>query len=152
MSGSVVGPPCTGITTQLLHGEEGLLHFGSIQEPKLGLHHPKLVISLKRLSYLGEERRVSGRKVAVGGRSRSGSISCPIATTSRVAHELPQQLGLLIVGLKDRGDRLSQTWRWSQIPIFLGALGPSPSVVSVHHLSFNMLPLAYKSNLALWHT
>jgi hypothetical protein len=68
-SGGVVGPPCAGVTTQLLHGEEGLLHFGASQEPKLGLHHPKPVIGLKRRSCLCEERWVSGRDVAVGGRS-----------------------------------------------------------------------------------
>jgi hypothetical protein len=100
-NGGVVGPPRAGITTQLLCGKEGLLHFGAAQEPKLGLQHPKSMIGLKRLSCLGEERRVSDREVSVGGRSRSESISCPIATTSRVGHELPQQLGLLIVGLKD---------------------------------------------------
>jgi hypothetical protein len=100
-SGGVVGTPRASVTMQLLHSKEGLLHFGATQEPKLGLHHPKPVISLKRLSCLGKERRVSGRKVAVGGRSGSGRISCPIATTSRVSHELLQQLGLLIAGLKD---------------------------------------------------
>jgi hypothetical protein len=131
-SDGVVGPPRAGITTQLLHGEEGLLHFSAAQEPKLGLHHPK---------------PVSGRKVAVGG--RSGGISCPISTMSRVGHELRQQLGLLVVGLKDRGDRLSQTWRWKRVPVSLGALSSSPSVASVHHLSSNMLPLASKSNSAL---
>jgi hypothetical protein len=118
---------------QLLRCEEGLLHLGAAQEPKLGLHHPKPVISLERLSCLGEERRVSGCEVAVGGRSRSGSISYPIATTRRVGHELTQQLGLLILGLKYRGDSLSQTWRRRQIPVYLRVLGPSPSVVSVHH-------------------
>jgi hypothetical protein len=40
-SGCVVGPPCTGVPMQLLHDEEGLLHFGAAQEPELGLHHPK---------------------------------------------------------------------------------------------------------------
>jgi hypothetical protein len=49
-SGGVVGPPCAGITPQLLRGEEGLLHLGAAQEPELGLHHPKLVVGLKRLS------------------------------------------------------------------------------------------------------
>jgi hypothetical protein len=88
VSGGVVGPPRAGITTQLLRGEEGLLHLGAAQEPKLRLNHPKPVISLKGLSCLGEERRVSGREVAVGGRSGSESISCPIATTSRVGYEL----------------------------------------------------------------
>jgi hypothetical protein len=66
-SGGVVGPPCVGITMQLLHDEEGLLHLCSAQEPKLGLNHLKLVISLERLSCLGEERRVSGHEVVVGG-------------------------------------------------------------------------------------
>jgi hypothetical protein len=79
-SGGVVGPPCASVTTQLLHDEEGLLHFGAAQEPELKLHHPKPVISLERLSCLGEEQQVSGREAAVGGRSRS--ISSPIATTS----------------------------------------------------------------------
>jgi hypothetical protein len=69
VSGSVVSPPCTGITMQLLRDEEGLLHLGAAQEPKLRLHHLKLVISLERLSCLGEERRVSGREVTIGGRS-----------------------------------------------------------------------------------
>jgi hypothetical protein len=54
---------------QLLRGEEDLLDLGAAQEPKLGLHHLKLVISLERLSYLSEERRVSGHEVVVGGRS-----------------------------------------------------------------------------------
>jgi hypothetical protein len=88
VSGSVFGPPRASITTQLLHGEKGFLHFGAAQETKLGLHHPKLVISLERLSCLSEERRVSGREVAIGGWSESGSIPDPIATTSRVGHEL----------------------------------------------------------------
>jgi hypothetical protein len=83
------------------------------------------VISLKSLSCLGEERRVSDREVAVGGKSWSGSISCPIATMSKVGHELPQQLGLLVVGLKDRGDRLSQTWWWRRIPVSLGLSAPA---------------------------
>jgi hypothetical protein len=46
---------------------------------------------------------------------------------------LPQQLGLLVVRLKDRGDRLSQTWRWRQIPVPLGVLGLISHVASVHH-------------------
>jgi hypothetical protein len=100
-SGGVFGSPHTGITPQLLRGKEGLLHLGAAQEPKLGLHHPKPVIGLKRLSYLGEERRVHSREVAVGGRSWSWSISCPIATMGGVGNELLQQLGLLVVGLKD---------------------------------------------------
>jgi hypothetical protein len=109
MSGGVVGPPRAGVAPQLLHGEEGLLHLGAAQEPKLGLHHPKPVVGLQRLSYLCEERWVHSREVAVGGQSRSWSISYPIATTGGVGNKLPQQLGLLILGLKDRGDRLSQT-------------------------------------------
>jgi hypothetical protein len=134
VSGGVVGSPCTSITTQLLRGKKGLLHLGAAQEPKLGLHHLKPVIGLKRLSYLREERQVSGREVAVGGRSWSGSISCPIAPASGVGHKLPQQLGLLIVELKDRGDRLSQSWwRWRRIPVSLGVLRPNPSIASVHH-------------------
>jgi hypothetical protein len=68
-SGGVVGPPRVGITLQLLCGEEGLLHFGVAQEPKLGLHDPKLVVGLKRLSCLGEEQRMRSCEVAVGGRS-----------------------------------------------------------------------------------
>jgi hypothetical protein len=104
-SGGVVGPRRTSVTSQLLHGKESLLFFGAAQELKLGLHHPKSVIGLKRLSCLGEEWRVSGREVAVGGQSWSRSISCTIATMSGVGHKLPQQLGLLIAGLKDRDDR-----------------------------------------------
>jgi hypothetical protein len=132
-SGRVLGPPCAGVPTQLLYGEEGLLHFGVAQEPELRLHHPKSVISLERLSCLSEERWVSDREVTVGGRRGSGSIYGPIATTSRVGHELTQQFGLLIPGFEDRGDRLSQTWRWRRVPISLGALGPSPSIASVLH-------------------
>jgi hypothetical protein len=52
---------------------------------------------------------------------------------SGVGHELPQQLDLLIARLKDRGDRLSQTWQWRRVPVPLDVLGHSPSVVSVHH-------------------
>jgi hypothetical protein len=100
-SGGVVGPPRASITPQLLCGEEGLLHFGAAQEPELGLHDPKPVVGLKRLSCLGEERRMRGREVAVGGQSWSWSIPCPIATTGGVGHKLPQQLGLLVAGLKD---------------------------------------------------
>jgi hypothetical protein len=68
-SGGVVGPPRASIAPQLLCGEEGLLHFGAAQEPELGLHHPKPVVGLKRLSCLSEERRMRSREVAVGGRS-----------------------------------------------------------------------------------
>jgi hypothetical protein len=46
------------------------------------------MISLERLSCLGEERQVSGHEVAIGGWSGSGSIPDPIATMSRVSHEL----------------------------------------------------------------
>jgi hypothetical protein len=133
VSGGVVGPPRTGVTPQLLRGKEGLLHLGVAQEPKLGLHHPKPVVGLKRLSYLSEERWVRSRDVIVGDWSWSRSISCPIATTGRVDNELLQQLGLLIAGLKYQGDCLSQTWRWRRVPVPLGVLGPIPSVVSVHH-------------------
>jgi hypothetical protein len=107
VSGGVVGPPRAGVTPQLLCDEEGLLHLGTAQEPELGLHHPKPVVGLKMLSYLGEERRVRSHKVIVGGQSWCWNISCPIATTGEVGNELPQQLGLLVAGLKDRGDRLS---------------------------------------------
>jgi hypothetical protein len=98
-SGGVVGPPRANVTPQLLRGEESLLHFAAVQEPKLGLHHPKLVVGLKRLSCLGEERWMRSHEVAVGG--RSWSIPCPIATTGGVGNEVPQQLGLLITGLKN---------------------------------------------------
>jgi hypothetical protein len=83
-SAGVVGPPRASVTPQLLRGEEGILHFGAAQEPKLGLHHPEPVVSLKRLSCLGEERRMHSREVAVGG--RSWSISCPVATTGGVGN------------------------------------------------------------------
>jgi hypothetical protein len=133
VSGGVVGPPRASVTPQLLRGKEGLLHFGAAQEPKLGLHDPKPVVGLKMLSCLGEERRMRSREVAVGGRSWRWSISYPISTMGGVGNELPQQLGLLVAGLKDRGDRLSQTWRWRRIPIPLGVLGPISHVASVHH-------------------
>jgi hypothetical protein len=71
VSGGVVGPPRAGITLQLLRSEEGLLHFGVAQEPKLKLHHPKPVVDLKRLSCLGEERWMCSREVAIGGQSWS---------------------------------------------------------------------------------
>jgi hypothetical protein len=87
VSGSVFGPPRVSIITQLLCGKESLLHLRVVQEPKLGLDHTKPVVSLKTLSCLGKERWISGREVAVGG--WSWSISCPIATMSRVGHELP---------------------------------------------------------------
>jgi hypothetical protein len=53
---------------------------------------------------------MSGREVAVGGQSWSESISCTIATMSRVGHDLPQQLSLLVMRLEDRNDGLSQGW------------------------------------------
>jgi hypothetical protein len=40
-----------------------------MQEPELGLDDLKLVTSLERLSYLGEERPVSGHEVTIGSRS-----------------------------------------------------------------------------------
>jgi hypothetical protein len=70
-SGGVVGPSRAGVTLQLLCGKGGLLHFGAAQEPKHGLHDLKLVVSLKRLSCLSEERRMRSREVTVGGRSWS---------------------------------------------------------------------------------
>jgi hypothetical protein len=70
-SGGVVGPPCAGVTLQLLCDEESLLQLGAVQEPELGLYHPKPVVGLQRLSYLGEERRVRCHEVAVGGWSWS---------------------------------------------------------------------------------
>jgi hypothetical protein len=86
-SGGVVGPPRAGVTPQLLRGEEGLLHLSAAQEPKLGLHDPKLVVGLKSLFCLGEEWRMRSREVVVGG--QSWSILCPIATTGGVGNELP---------------------------------------------------------------
>jgi hypothetical protein len=80
VSCGVVGPPCTGITMQLLRSEEDLLHLCVVQEPKLGLNHPKPVISLESPSCLSEEGWVSGREVAVDGRRWSRSIPCPMAT------------------------------------------------------------------------
>jgi hypothetical protein len=68
-SGGVVNPLHDGITTQLLCGEESLLHVRAAQELKLGLEHMKPVVGLERLSCLSEEQRMSGREVAVGGRS-----------------------------------------------------------------------------------
>jgi hypothetical protein len=132
-SGGIVDPPRASITSQLLRGEEGLLHLGAAQEPKLGLHHPKPVVGFKRLSCLGEERRMRSREVVVGGRSWSWSISCPIVTTGGVGNELSQQLGLLVAGLKDRSDRLSQAWRWRRIPVPLRVLGLISHVAGVHH-------------------
>jgi hypothetical protein len=85
-SGGVVGPPRAGVAPQLLRGEDGLLHHGVAQEPKLGLHHPKSVVSLKRLSCLGEERQIHSCEVVVGG--RSWSISFPIAAMGGVGNEL----------------------------------------------------------------
>jgi hypothetical protein len=130
-SGGVVGPPRAGVTPQLLHCEEGLLHLGVAQESKHGLHHPKPVVGLKKLSCLGEERLMHSREVAVGG--QSWSIPCAIVTTGGVGNELPQQLGLLVVGLKNRGDHLSQTWWWRRVPVPLGVLDPISHVASVHH-------------------
>jgi hypothetical protein len=127
-SGSVVG-----VATQLLCGEEGLLHLHAVQEPKLGLDHPKPVIGLERLSCLGEERWVSGHKVIVGSRCWSGSIPCPMAAMSRVGHQLSQQLGLLIPGLKDQSNRLSQGPRQRRVPVWVSGLGITPSIVIVHH-------------------
>jgi hypothetical protein len=58
-SGGVVGPPRASITPQLLCGKEGLLHLGAAQEPELGLHDPKPVVGLKRLSCLDDRCRWS---------------------------------------------------------------------------------------------
>jgi hypothetical protein len=94
------------------------------------------MVDLKRLSCLGEEQQMSGHKIIVGGQSWSGSIPCPNATMSKVGHKLPQQLGPLVSGLKDRGDSLSQG-RWRRwVPVRLRVLGLSPSVVSVLHSIF----------------
>jgi hypothetical protein len=57
--------------------------------PKPGLDHTKSVVILERFSCLGEEWWMSDREIIVGGQRWSGSISCPIATTSRVGHKLP---------------------------------------------------------------
>jgi hypothetical protein len=51
-----------GVTTQLLRGEESLLHLRVVHEPKLRLDYTKPVVSLERLSYLGEEQWMSGRE------------------------------------------------------------------------------------------
>jgi hypothetical protein len=149
-SGGVVGPPRAGVTPQLLCGEEGLLHLGVLQKPELGLHHPKPVVALKRLSCLSEERRMRSHEVVVGGRSWSGSISCPIATMGRVGNKLPQQLSLLIMGLKDRGNRLSQTWWWRRFLIPLRVLGPRVfTILSSKHVTINLeIKLSIKANLS----
>jgi hypothetical protein len=69
VSGGVVAPPRASVTPQLLRGEEGFLHFGAAQEPKLGLHDLKPVVGLKRLSCLSEERWMRSHEVTVGGQS-----------------------------------------------------------------------------------
>jgi hypothetical protein len=51
-SGVVVGPPCAGIATHLLCGEESFLHLYAVKKPKLILNHLKAVIGLERLSCL----------------------------------------------------------------------------------------------------
>jgi hypothetical protein len=117
------------------------------RRPNLNSKCTNPMVGLKRLSCLGEDRRMSGREVTVGGQSWGGSIPCPIATTSRVANELPQQLSLLVSELKDRGDSLSQG-RWQRwVPVSLECSQPQP--VRCECLSFchpNKLRLAQKSN------
>jgi hypothetical protein len=148
-SDGVVGPPHASVTPHLLRGEEGLLHLGAAQEPELGLHHPKPVVGLQRLSCLGEQRRVSGREVVVGSRSWSGSIPCPIATMGRVGNELLQQLGLLVTGLKDRGDRLSQTWRWRRVPVPWEFSAPARPLRVFTILSFQHVTISLEIKLSI---
>jgi hypothetical protein len=81
-----------------------------VQEPKLGLNHAKSVMSFQRLSGLNEERWVSGRELLICGWSLSMVVPSPVASMSwsGVGHELPQQLGLLILRVEDGGNSLGQ--------------------------------------------
>jgi hypothetical protein len=87
-SGGVVGPPRASISPQLLHGEGNLLLLCVVQEPKLGVYRTKQVVGLQKLSCLNEDRWMSSHKVSIGGQSWSWDVPSPIATMSRVGHEL----------------------------------------------------------------
>jgi hypothetical protein len=91
VSGSIVGPPCTRISPQLLCSGEGLLSLSAVQGPELGLNHVKPVISFQRLFCLIEEQRVSGHEVPTCGGSLSMVAPSPVASTSwsGVGHKLP---------------------------------------------------------------
>jgi hypothetical protein len=53
------------------------------------------------------------------------------------------------MGLKDRGDRLSQTWRWRWVPVPLGVLGPIPYVASVHHSAIQHVTISLEIKLSI---
>jgi hypothetical protein len=68
-SEGVVGPPRASISPQLLYDKEGLLMLRAVQEPKLGLDHPKPMVGLQKLSCLGKDWQMGSREVSIGGRS-----------------------------------------------------------------------------------
>jgi hypothetical protein len=132
-SGGEVGPPCPSVAQELLCCKECLLMFGITKEPELGLNGTKLMIGLKRFSCFGEGWRAGCQELRIGGRSLPLGVPHPIATTSRVVHELVQQFGLLVPRLEDGGDGLSQGWRWRRVANRLSSPGITPSIAIVHH-------------------
>jgi hypothetical protein len=89
-SGGEVGPPCPSIAQKLLHCKEYLLVLGAAVEPKLGLDGTKPMIDLKWFSCFSEGWPAGCQEIRIGGWSQSLGVSCPIAATSRVVHELVQ--------------------------------------------------------------
>jgi hypothetical protein len=71
-----------------------------------------------------------------------------------VGNELPQQLGLLIMGLKDRGDHLSHTWRWRRVPFPWEFSAPFRTwrvftILPLKHVTINLeIKLSIKANLS----
>jgi hypothetical protein len=106
------------------------------------------VIGLKRLSCLSEEWRVSGREVIVGGRSWSGSISCPITPTSGVGHELTQQLGLLVMRFKYQGDRLTKLGGGGGFPFSWAFSSPAHLLRVFTILSSKHVTISLETNLS----
>jgi hypothetical protein len=62
-------------------------------------------------------------------------MKSPQVVEARVGHQVSQQLSLLITGLKDRSNRLSQGRRRRWVPVWVSGLG-----ITLPLLVFTILP------------
>jgi hypothetical protein len=95
-SDTEVGPPCPGVTEQLLNCELSLLVLSAAEKPKLGLDGAKPIISLEWFSCFCEGWRMGCQELRVSARGLTLSIPGTMAAMGGVGHEQAEQLGLLV--------------------------------------------------------
>jgi hypothetical protein len=95
-SGGEVGPPCSGITQQLLSCKQGFLILRTVEELKLRLNGAKPMVGLQRLTCFSKGWWLDGQKFHIGASYLVSSIADSGAFMVGVGHKEMQQLGLLV--------------------------------------------------------